>query len=730
MTMSAEQRIQVAVQPTEERRGESVHQTDESRLRPALFARYQDLGALRYDFPLVLARGGSESVHSLSGVFNALMRQVAPRGFEGERQRKHLLRLEGEIRRLVAGGASGTLAALWDMAAARLLSAGAAGNGSAALEDDLGMARAALRLDGAVVDCDATLPRRMAVHLWQRRQAARRLDHEVDRAILALEGILKSDRMSSRDGRGAETLRASFGAVHEDAFDFGAMSEYLSDVPPGHILPASRRERLTRVLATLREHRGLFVATSGEGDPFVFDSCSAALAALRSRLPAMVEFVKAATMAQLEIDGLYEESEHDAFFRNFDGKLLGSEEFLRFPDILVCVDAGAMSAGEGEHLLELLTCGVPVKVLIQTDDLLSPSSLGGHLGLGPFSARVATLAVGLNEVFVLQSSVANLFQLRERMTAGMSHAGPALFSIFAPAADRTNGLPPYLIAAAATHSRAFPAFTFDPSLGPDLAARFSLADVNPQPEADWAVESFEHEDPDLQRVVQKLPFTFVDFMSCDLRYAGHFARADGDAGLVPVTDWISPAGTQAALGTEGKRAPSVLMVDGDNAVRRLVVDDAMVEAARRCQQSWRTLQELGGIRNSHAALAVEQERQAWERKMLAAEAAESAVAVEAPAAAPEAAPLEAPPVVARDPDEPYIDTARCTTCNECTQINNRMFVYNDNKQALIADPDAGTYRQMVQAAESCQVAIIHPGKPRNPNEPGLEELLERARPFL
>jgi hypothetical protein len=28
------------------------------------------------------------------------------------------------------------------------------------------------------------------------------------------------------------------------------------------------------------------------------------------------------------------------------------------------------------------------------------------------------------------------------------------------------------------------------------------------------------------------------------------------------------------------------------------------------------------------------------------------------------------------------------------------------------------------------VAIIHPGKPKNPNEPGLEELLERAKPFM
>ena len=59
-----------------------------------------------------------------------------------------------------------------------------------------------------------------------------------------------------------------------------------------------------------------------------------------------------------------------------------------------------------------------------------------------------------------------------------------------------------------------------------------------------------------------------------------------------------------------------------------------------------------------------------------------------------------------------------------------MFAYNDNKQAFIKDLTAGTYRELVEAAESCQVAIIHPGKPRDPNEPGLAELIERAKPFL
>jgi len=58
-----------------------------------------------------------------------------------------------------------------------------------------------------------------------------------------------------------------------------------------------------------------------------------------------------------------------------------------------------------------------------------------------------------------------------------------------------------------------------------------------------------------------------------------------------------------------------------------------------------------------------------------------------------------------------------------------MFGYDERKQAYIKDLTAGTYRQLVEAAESCQVAIIHPGKPRDPTEAGLEELLVRAEPF-
>jgi pyruvate-ferredoxin/flavodoxin oxidoreductase len=79
--------------------------------------------------------------------------------------------------------------------------------------------------------------------------------------------------------------------------------------------------------------------------------------------------------------------------------------------------------------------------------------------------------------------------------------------------------------------------------------------------------------------------------------------------------------------------------------------------------------------------------------------------------------------------EPYIETARCTTCNECTNLNKKLFAYNDKKQAYIKDAKAGTFREIVTAAERCPVKIIHPGTPLNPKEKDLEKWLKRAEPF-
>jgi pyruvate-ferredoxin/flavodoxin oxidoreductase len=108
-------------------------------------------------------------------------------------------------------------------------------------------------------------------------------------------------------------------------------------------------------------------------------------------------------------------------------------------------------------------------------------------------------------------------------------------------------------------------------------------------------------------------------------------------------------------------------------------------------------------------------------------------AVAAPAAAP-AQSAGAVATVASESDDalaidPWIDSARCTTCNECTNLNGKLFMYNPSKQATIKDLDGGPFQHLVVAAERCPVGIIHPGTPRNPKERDLAKWVKRAEPF-
>lgn len=724
---------------TGRRPAKTLEQVAGLKLRPALVSRYRDLTRLRYDFPVVLASGGGARpfVQSLSEIVNAFLKVNAAPGPDGEGLRKQMLGVEREIRRDLAKGERGQLSTLWSRAAPRL-----AEHADPALAEAVRHAGDSLGVDGEVLDCDEDMPTALLGHAWRSVQdaRARRVRTELNNLIVRLNDILRADFANSEAGRTPEALRKSVGTRQAGLFDFKMMSRMLALGSPSRHMPDSRRARIEWALNVLRSQRFFStVAATGETvEPcsFVFDSCRGVLEEYPKRLPLMAELVKAMSIAELEIDGRYDEARHDRLFEGRYEDSLGPQDLAMFPDYLVRLKRREKSVPADAPLMELLSSGIPAKVLVQVDDILEEASVGqGRFPFGTRSVQLASTAIGLTDTFVLQSSSSNLLQLRDRVRAGMEHAGSALFSIYSGTAAGGEGLPTYLVSAAAMQSRAFPAFTYDPGTGADLASRFCLED-NPQSEAAWPVTDFEYADADLQRVPESLAFTLADFIACDPRYEKHFARVSRAAwndAMVPVAEWLA-----REPGEPGNEVPYLLAVDESNVLHRVIVDDKIIRAARRCGDNWRRLQELGGINNSYAERLLARERAVWEeakQKEIAAltgaqAQAPAAAAPAAAAAAPEAA--EAAPVAeeeARSPDEPYIETIRCSTCNECTNINNAMFKYNENQQAYIADLGAGTYRQMVEAAESCQLAIIHPGKPKNPKEPGLEDLLKRAASF-
>jgi len=89
----------------------------------------------------------------------------------------------------------------------------------------------------------------------------------------------------------------------------------------------------------------------------------------------------------------------------------------------------------------------------------------------------------------------------------------------------------------------------------------------------------------------------------------------------------------------------------------------------------------------------------------------------------------AAPAAAGEYMAPWIDTDECTECDECIMINPQIFEYNADKKAIIKNPDAGPYRDLVKAAEKCTAGIIHPGLPRDHSDKDIAKWIKRGQKF-
>ena len=516
------------------------------------------------------------------------------------------------------------------------------------------------------------------------------------------------------------------------------------------------------------------VATVASSNP-----CMTAAEVFTQDAARFAELFAAARIAALEIKGHYDPEIHDSWFASFDWQAFSDEEMQRVTRVVALVSANHL-AGDGlPAFSHLLGSRLPVQVLTWVRAYDNPAARPGE---GPFDAyrfELAYFGVGHRHVVVAQSSAARHQDLLSGFLSALDSNRTSLHLINRGTQSRTEKplLDPWFVASAALESRAHPYLLVNPDRGDHAAERINF-DGNPQADKDWPVEKLEYRGTDGDVTEMELAFTFADYALLMPALHRHFriVPAGFDApDLVTVDEFLS-----AGEDRVDRMVPFVWGIDGDGVLARLVVSRTLAFACRDRLNYWRTLQELAGIQNFYVEKAIDRivaEQQAVidaEREQLkkeheeALESARSEAAGEAmgqlvdvlmgadlsgmvadsaqiakmPAAEPpiEDKPAEeaAPEPQAADEaeaddelsfDEPWLDTAMCTTCDDCMGVNKMMFAYNSDKQAIIKDVNAGTYADLVAAAEICPAKCIHPGKPLNPDEPGLDELIARAAPF-
>jgi ferredoxin len=491
------------------------------------------------------------------------------------------------------------------------------------------------------------------------------------------------------------------------------------------------------------------------------------------------ELFGAMRLARLELDNAYDPARHDDLRASFDWRSFTASELRSLPLVLAVESADTLVGPDMLALSDLLRSGRPVNVVVAVEPATSPGAGAPDEQLMQFRFELGYLGISHREALVNQTTAARPGHMLAGFQRGVEASRAALHVVACglPADRDDPGPGTWLHGGAALEGRAHPLFHYDPESGETWARRLDFAG-NPQPEADWPVYTLPCARPDGERADLSIAFTFADFALMEPRYRHHFRIVPDDVAeesLVGVDEFMTLLPADAE-----QRIPCIWAVDEGNRLHRLAVSRHLVFACRDRLAYWHTLQELAGVRNEYVREAVEAQRErleAEEAERRDALAAEHAVELErvrteaagdamrrlaeallatdvaslaapptaAPstAAPPPAAPappptpaseeLETEPEIAAEEapvaEEPWIDTALCTSCNDCLDINPRLFVYDGNKQAVIGDPRAGTYDELVRAAEKCPARCIHPGTPLNPEEPNLEELIERAKPF-
>lgn len=638
---------------------------------------------------------------------------------------------------------------------------------------------------------DATLYLFSAVVKNQLSEPRKVFQESIRQLSAQLKDILFIEKAKRPEAHSEDKLHNSYDFA-DGLLDFNTLSSLIPESGTV-AMPEDRLKRIEKVLQTLEfaEERQLtkqavFVIAEHDdatqqafGKIFsqseivmapVGKSCLAATEVFDMTMSSMAEVFAAFRIANLEVANQYDLEIHNDFFNSFDWRSFSKEELAVCPPVFFVNEDRSILNSELDAFSKLLASNRPVNALVWCK---------GHGNESEVSRQeLGSIAVAHRNAYVAQLSSNAPAILLQAFQSGIASFVPSLFYIFSPQTDEQSLSSQSLWSSAAIEGRAFPGFIYDIQKGERWGSRFNIQH-NPNHSSDWP----EHELTFLQEGQEKqlqVSFTFADFAAQCSALSGHFKVVPPQYwtdDLVLLADYLSLPSEKAYA-----KVPYIWMVNEKNELQKVAASWQMVRLCQERLDFWHFLQENAGIHSYHVELATEKLKKElaeeatrklaeltakYEQELIKARDEAAGKAMEHLAAvlldidtSPAAlAPVKASQATARPAEsaekiphspsekiepapfappaameelvigEPWIESDLCTSCNECINLNKRMFKYNASKQAYISDPKLGTFAELVKAAEKCPVAIIHPGAPLNPNEPGLEALKKRAEKF-
>jgi len=565
-----------------------------------------------------------------------------------------------------------------------------------------------------------------------RRAAKKHFIENIRHQCERLRELLRLDDSHSPAGASAEVLTAAIGP-EASYFDASALASALSRKTEGaRQMDAKRRERVEGILATL-EHAieetkrepafWLFHSATAPASASAFggelrqcgDSFEAALEFCDQRLERFARYLRAMRAARLEMDSAFDPAVHEEWLQRFDWQSAEPEELAALPAFVVLEPAEWLARTSFASFGRLLRSGRPVQILVPYHGLQNNERDGDLSGFMP---DFGYLSIAHREAFVLQSSLAHVDHLAAGLSAMAQSLRPAVAVVSVPPAHGSGWLESSLLHL----SRTFPLYRYDPDRGETWSDRF-----------------------DLQAVTSPGDLTAAHVAAVSNEFRSHFRLipdSEREDELVDLAEYL-----ERYRQTPPLSIPFLRVVNDFGQPQRAVVTRELVNLCRDRRKAYRIFEELAGVNNAHVEAAVAKTRAEVEetvRREGATAALHSVVAMlldgQTLAAAPAPVSAPAPPTAATPKptqtaateeasEDPYIDTFLCTSCNDCMKVNAQVFSYNANKQAYIGNTKAGTFAELVKAAEGCPAKCIHPGSPRPDDMTATPQVRARAAKF-
>ncbi len=480
------------------------------------------------------------------------------------------------------------------------------------------------------------------------------------------------------------------------------------------------------------------------------DSTSMAMGIFEGHMSKMAEGFTTIRKAELELSGKYKSEEHDDFFTYFTWQQFTDEEWLLCPPVVALGGDGAMYDIGFQNLSRMMASGKPIKVIVVDTQVYS--NTGGQACTSGFIGQISDMAqygkvqkgkteprkeIGLiamahRNTYVLQATLANTSQMIEGFIDGLMTKRPALFNLYTtcqPEHGVADDLGAHQ-AKLAVESRAYPIYKYNPDNGVKAEEAFDLTG-NPAMDELWPTYDLKYMEGRHEKTM-KVAMTFADFALTEARFRKHFRKVPRSAwneNMVVLSEFLE----MDADDRDGK-FPFIWAVDRKQHLNRVLVAKAIVESCEERRDFWILLRALAGVETDKTeAVDVESKIRAevvgkitQGLMKLAGGGAEgmAELVMESPGESAQENGSSTGDYMA-----PWIETEECTSCDECTDLNSKIFAYNNDKKAYILNADGGPYQDLVKAAEKCTAVVIHPGLPADRSAKDIEKWIKRGEKF-